>query len=100
SYIQLSALIVGIAFVFCSFYPLMAQMSIIGEVKAEDQQPIPFANVLLLQPTDSALVLGTIANAEGKFSLDVQPGTYLINVAMMGYHPIFSLIEANTTLEK
>ena len=99
-YIQWSALIVFIALALCSSQPLMAQVIVIGEVKAEDKQPVPFANVLLLQPTDSSLVLGSITSAEGKFSLNVQPGAYLINISMMGYQSIFSLIEISTAQEK
>ena len=99
-HIQWSALIGVIAFVFSSFHPIVAQVSVIGEVKTEDKQPVPFANILLLQPKDSSLVLGTITTAEGEFSLNVQAGEYIINISMIGYQSIFSFIEISTTQEK
>lgn len=75
-------------------------MGIIGEVKDLDNQSIPFANVLLLQPQDSSLVIGAITNIEGDFLLKVQPGNYLIKVTMIGFQPIFSsLIEIGNTRE-
>lgn len=98
--IQWSSIIMGIAFAFCSFQPLMAQVNLTGEVKAEDNQPIPFANVLLLQSEDSSLVLGVITNADGEFSLNVQAGEYIINISMIGYQPIFSQVEIDGMQDK
>ena len=58
--VQWSALIGGVVFLFCSFPPLLAQVTLGGEVKAVNEQFIPFANVLLLQPQDSTMVSGVI----------------------------------------
>lgn len=69
---------------------LQAQVTVTGEIKSEDGQPVPFANVLFLQPEDSLLVLGGITNEEGRFNLNVRPATYLLNVSMMGYTPYYS----------
>ena len=71
---------------------LQAQINVTGEVNTPGGQPVPFANVLFLQPTDSSLVSGTITNEEGKFMLEIQPALYLFNVSMLGYDPFFSII--------
>lgn len=83
-----------------SSHILMAQINIAGEIKTRDQQPIPFANILLLQPQDSSLVVGTISNEDGAFSLNVRSGDYIINISMIGYRPFFSPIGIKATVEK
>ncbi|MDT0646302.1 outer membrane beta-barrel family protein [Zunongwangia sp. F260] len=52
---------------------------------------IPFANVLLLNPADSTLVLGTVASDDGYYTLkSIVPGKYLIMGTMIGYSSIYS----------
>ena len=47
---------------------------------------LPFVNVTLLTPTDSAFVTGAITNEDGLFSLvGVKSGTYLLKVTYIGY---------------
>jgi len=94
-FIQWPAALVALSFLFFSFYPLIGQITLTGEVKAEDKQPIPFANILLLQPQDSALVMGDITDAEGKFSINVRPAEYLINISLIGYQSVYSLVKTS-----
>ncbi|MCA1760619.1 MAG: TonB-dependent receptor, partial [Bacteroidales bacterium] len=70
-----------------------SQVNVTGEIKSNDGQCVPFANVLFLQPEDSLLVLGGITNEDGKFILNVQPAAYLLNISMLGYKPFFSSVE-------
>jgi hypothetical protein len=63
-----------------------AQITLTGKVIDTQQEAVPFANVLLLQATDSALVKGQVTDLEGKFEITgVQVGKYLLKVQMMGY---------------
>ncbi len=74
---------------------LHAQVYVTGEIISPDGLPVPFANVLLLQPLDSSLLFGEITNEEGRFIFDVQPATYLLNVSMLGYKSYYSSVEVD-----
>ncbi len=57
-----------------------------GKVTDSRSNPLGFVNVTLLNETDSAYVAGTVTNAEGVFSLQVQgESRYLIRLSYIGY---------------
>ncbi len=69
----------------------LAQHDISGTVQDEQDQPLPFANVLLLSASDSALVKGTVADTTGAYVLSVPADArYLLSIQMVGYTPYFS----------
>ncbi|MGB3849650.1 MAG: TonB-dependent receptor family protein [Tunicatimonas sp.] len=69
----------------------LAQHEISGTVQDEQDQPLPFANVLLLSASDSALVKGTVADTTGAYVLSVPADArYLLSIQMVGYTPYFS----------
>jgi len=48
--------------------------------------PLPFATVVLLKSTDSAIVRSTLSDEKGRFALSAAPsGAYLIKVSSIGY---------------
>ncbi|MBR0065273.1 MAG: TonB-dependent receptor [Paludibacteraceae bacterium] len=50
------------------------------------KQAIDFANVSVMKATgDSSVVGGTITDATGAFSIDLQDGKYIVTVSFMGY---------------
>lgn len=55
--------------VCCNFLTTYAQ-TIIGEVIDENDMPIGYANVILLNAKDSSFVAGCITNADGQFKLE------------------------------
>lgn len=56
-----------------------------GEVRDEQNEPIPFASVFLLAVTDSSLVKGTSADDLGKFSiLNIEAGLYFLKASYVG----------------
>ena len=74
------------------FYTIAAlaqttNVTLSGTVKeTKNKAALPFVNVTLLLPTDSAFVTGAITNEEGLFSIpSVKPGSYLLNVTYIGY---------------
>jgi outer membrane receptor protein involved in Fe transport len=70
----------------CSVY---AQPAIRGTVLGQAKKPLAAANVLLLKPTDSTLVKGTITNDAGQFSLDkITPGNYNLVISFTGFEDI------------
>ena len=63
-----------------------AQTQISGAVLGVQNTPLSYANVLLLNPADSSLVLGNITDENGKYAFDaVQTGSYMLSISMIGY---------------
>ena len=57
-----------------------------GRVLDTQQEPVAYANVLLLHAADSTLASGQITSETGDFSMDMpSPGRYFLKVVMLGY---------------
>lgn len=66
----------------------IAQSSVTGLVKDNQQQPLPFANVVLFTSADSSVVKATASELDGTFLLDNVPvGNFYLSVMAMGYNP-------------
>jgi len=71
--------------------PVTGYSQIQGSVRDENNQPVPFANILLLKQADSTLVTGVMATEEGTYNItSFDAGTFIIGVRMIGYKPAFS----------
>ena len=71
--------------------PVVGLAQIQGAVRDTSNQPVAFANVMLLNLKDSSLVSGMMASEEGTYSITTfKPGTYVIGVSMLGYKPGYS----------
>ncbi|MEL7122413.1 MAG: TonB dependent receptor [Bacteroidota bacterium] len=65
---------------------MLAQNQVTGKVTDQQQQPLAFANVLLLNYADSSFVQGSITNDAGAFLMEtVEAGKYFLSVSMIGY---------------
>lgn len=80
-----------------SFSVIKAQTGILsGNVKSTANEPLIGAAVTLLNPTDSALIKGTVADIDGNFKLaDITPGNYVLKISFLGY---LNHIQAITTM--
>lgn len=85
TYLRAGFLLISI----CLLQQAVAQVSISGTVRAENEEPVAFANVLLLNSVDSTLISGTITGQDGSFILKSRPGDFLLNLSMVGYHPAY-----------
>ena len=56
-----------VAFVF-SFFHAIGQTVVSGKILSENLEPVPFANILIFNNSDSSLVSGTISDEKGEFS--------------------------------
>lgn len=55
-------------------------------VDAETNQPVEFANLVLIDPATTKAVDGTVCDMDGKFTLTkLAEGTYTLNVTFIGY---------------
>ena len=80
----------SICFVLFLFIQAIASAQVItGTVTDEQNQPIEFANIVLLSPPDSSFVQGTISHENGSFQLSVpHQDTYILKVSSVGYQTI------------
>ncbi len=67
-----------------------------GKILDDEKQPVPFANIILLNQKDSVLVKAAITDSTGEFALDdIGAGDYFLRVIFTGYQkftgPFFSL---------
>ena len=53
-----------------------------GTITDQDGNPISYATIYIKN-----LSLGTTTNEEGKFEIDIEPGTYEVNFRCLGYKP-------------
>jgi len=85
---NLTGLIIVIGLVVSPF-AVFSQIQ--GEVRDTSNNPLSYANVLLLHEKDSAVVSGIMATEGGTYSFtNFKAGTYIIGVSMMGYKPAYS----------
>lgn len=64
--------------------------SISGKIMDQENKPLEFANVLLLNPADSSLIKGTITESDGTYLFEmVNPSSYLISATMVGMQDAF-----------
>uniref|UniRef100_UPI0027E28440 carboxypeptidase-like regulatory domain-containing protein n=1 Tax=Prevotella sp. TaxID=59823 RepID=UPI0027E28440 len=67
--------------------PMMAQ-NITGKVMDMKGEPLTFANVVLLNRTDSAFVKGAVSGEDGSFVIDSSCNGGIIKVTSVGYKTV------------
>ena len=67
--------------------PMMAQ-NITGKVMNTKGEPLAFANVVLLNRTDSAFVKGAVSGEDGSFAIDSSCNGGIIKVTSVGYKTV------------
>lgn len=69
----------------------LAQQTITGNVLSANGQSLAYANVLLLNTSDSSVAKGAVADPAGVYSFDhLRPGRYQVMASMMGYQTVYS----------
>ncbi|NMM49038.1 TonB-dependent receptor domain-containing protein [Marinigracilibium pacificum] len=63
-----------------------------GNVKDQNSQPVPFANVAILNAGDSSLVSGAVTNERGDFSIGSpkSSGKYMLRLSAIGFETIYT----------
>ena len=67
---------------------MMAQ-NITGKVVDTKGEPLPFANVMLLNRADSAFVKGAVSGEDGSFTINALCNGGIIKVSSVGYTTVF-----------
>ena len=60
-----------------------------GKVVDEKGEPVPFANVVVLSKTDSAVVSGAVTAEDGRFDIATDGKDKLLMVSMIGFKTIY-----------
>ncbi|WP_455540488.1 carboxypeptidase-like regulatory domain-containing protein, partial [Prevotella fusca] len=65
---------------------------VIGHIVDQHNQPVPFANVALLNPSDSSFVNGGVTNNGGDFVVPCGQRKVLLRVSFVGFATYYKLI--------
>ncbi|MCL2414355.1 MAG: TonB-dependent receptor [Bacteroidales bacterium] len=79
----------------CLAQVVVAQTSIVGRIfDADENTPIPFAQVAIFSAQDTSLIDGTTTTDDGSFMIGrVQAGSYIFRAMFVGYTSIEKIIE-------
>jgi hypothetical protein len=76
------------------------QYTVTGHIVDDSDQPVSFANIILLRAQDSTIVTGTTSEDDGSFILeDIDTGSYLLKISFIGYEDQFRTIGLNEDLD-
>jgi len=62
-----------------------------GTIIDENGQPVPYANVYLLHPSDSTVIGGGVSNEAGVFVIPYEQETILARISYVGYKTVYRL---------
>ena len=62
-----------------------------GTIIDENRQPVPYANVYLLHPSDSTVIGGGVSNEAGVFVIPYEQPTILARISYVGYKTVYRL---------
>ena len=62
-----------------------------GTIIDEQGQPAAYANITILNPTDSTLLSGGVSNESGYFAIPYEQSTVLARISYVGYKTIYRL---------
>ena len=62
-----------------------------GTIIDENRQPVPYANIYLLHPSDSTIVGGGVSNEAGVFVIPYELPVVLARISYVGYKTIYKL---------
>lgn len=62
-----------------------------GTIIDENRQPVPYANIYLLHPSDSTLIGGGVSNEAGVFVIPYELPTVLARVSFVGYRTTYRM---------
>lgn len=62
-----------------------------GTIIDENRQPVPYANVYLLHPSDSTVIGGGVSNEAGAFVIPYEQPAVLVRISYVGYKTVYKL---------
>ncbi|WP_308757052.1 carboxypeptidase-like regulatory domain-containing protein [uncultured Bacteroides sp.] len=71
----------------------LSAQTVNGKLVDENNQPLPYANAVLLSLPDSAYVCGTISAEDGTFSLAATAQNQVVCISYLGYNTVYKPIQ-------
>ncbi len=62
-------------------------------IQSETEETLEFANASLMSLSDSSMVTGGVADMEGRFELQADPGTYYLRLGYIGFQELWREVE-------
>ena len=62
-----------------------------GTIIDENRQPVAYANIYLLHPSDSTVIGGGVSNEAGVFVIPYEQPTVLVRISYVGYKTVYRL---------
>ena len=83
-------------------FSLMAQAQINSAISGkliekESKEPVPMANIRILQQADSSFVSGMASDDKGAFNIPVRNGSYIVHISYIGYNDIFKDVQVTSS---
>ncbi len=67
------------------FQSAIGQININGAIQDENKTPLSYVNVIAYKTSDSILAKGVVSDENGKFNINLQSGSYNLELSLMGY---------------
>lgn len=90
----LKTVLIIIALLYFGTAKSQVEYTITGVIVDENNQPVIYANIAILNSLDSILIAGTITDENGKFEItNTKLGSYYISASYIGYLPAKKSVE-------
>lgn len=81
------------SFFLFGFISLAQTLAVSGFVKDTNNEPVAFANMLVLQAQDSIAITGTSSDENGMFTIDkLKPASYILKTSFIGFKDNFKTL--------
>ncbi len=82
--------------IFSVSFSTYSQNTVTGSVKNQQQQPVTFANVVLMESDSTTVYKGAVTDEEGQYRFEnILSKEYVLVVSFVGYSPAIQKIEVN-----
>ena len=71
---------------------ILSAQTVSGKLVDEKNQPLSYANVVLLSLPDSAFVSGTISGEDGSFTLEATSQNQIVKISSIGYKTVYKSV--------
>ena len=71
---------------------ILSAQTVSGKLIDEKNQPLSYANVVLLSLPDSAFVSGTISGEDGSFTLEATSQNQIVKISSIGYKTVYKSV--------
>ena len=86
------------AFLFGGITAFADDFNVKGRLVGAKGEPLPYANVIVVNAADSSYVKGAMTEDDGTFCVELQGGDYLMKFTCLGYKDVYENIAHNTNV--